>query len=254
MIHQKSSKKFTLIELLVVIAIIAILASMLLPALNSARETAKKIDCLGKLKQIGVAAMMYRNDYDGHIIPSKATPTDWSGSGRSQQLWDYIYGRNYMGFSVSPTGWPSAAVTAWEGGFRCPSDTTLMTNPGFARRSYAVIAHFYSGLNTTDISVPKAIKYKTPSSTYFISEMDYNNSLSSGRDFSKACCGKGTNLADTMLRSSFDLGPNHKNMANILFLDGHCSYRVRWKYRYDRTYYEYKTSSLKTATDGFNEN
>lgn len=72
-------KNFTLIELLIVIAIIAILAAMLLPALNKARELSRATACVGNLKQLGVVYHMYAMDHQDWIIRGLSKPggTPW---------------------------------------------------------------------------------------------------------------------------------------------------------------------------------
>lgn len=132
----KATRWFTLIELLVVIAVIAILAAMLMPALERARQSAQQISCLSNQKQLGLGMAMYINDWDGY--PPDVVQERPSGSG---QIWPWgkVLARDYLGDSTVS----SSSKWGFRGVLSCPTDPQDRSNfPNPAYGSYGT--HLYA--------------------------------------------------------------------------------------------------------------
>ncbi len=220
---QTSRIRFTLIELLVVIAIIAILASMLLPALNQARERARNSSCTNNLKQWGQAGMMYAGDYSDTVVPSMA-PNDGPAPKWAQpNFWTALLSP-YAGGKTTKMGETAFSQLSELKLAICPS---MPTRFGYGHNSWYLSIKASSGAPVGKDNNNKFVKYgkfKNASSVAFLGD----NQLDCTKDYDYNS--KPENWSPLLLSGNYGFAAwwptldfRHGKYANLLWLDGHVS-------------------------------
>ena len=226
---------FTLIELLIVVAIIAILAGMLLPALNQAKKTALGVACKSNMKSIGVIQVSYAHDFqDVMPVESKCSRTGFTNHSWFSQtqnytgkmLWGEVYLNTYPPQFRDPiiAGDDKPTGPRYGGVFRCPADESRKPKTPQVALSYMFNGHIgtlgpMSGTTVLYQNEEKLSSLKRTSIRFFRVDCTYTNKPGSPVTGANASWIYG--LSSNGKSDNGEIAYRHTGKANVLFLDFH---------------------------------
>lgn len=205
-------RKFTLIELLVIISIIAVLVSMLLPALNRARESAKNSRCVSNLKQIGQAQMLYAGDNEDYTTPLTLGES-WTGN-NNYLWWMSLLIRN--GYLPPPREWYAEKFgVVLDGVLFCPG---VRLEEIDRSGGYALLENSTPGRHPNKNSYrlsPKLTRLKKSSKMIHVADQLHYQTGRTAVGYCCPTCKPWTPVANSQIP------PRHSGGGNASFFDGH---------------------------------